>query len=343
MIDIYGLDQASMWDSIVKTFANYDVYYLSGYVRAFELHGDGVPQLLLYESSKIRAIYVYMKRETSIAGLYDSITPYGYGGVLFDGMVSEEEKAKFWSAYIERMKEEGIVDNFVRYHPVLHNAECLRTISPVIDLGKTIAIDLSSPEVIWDNIVSKNRNMIRKAEKNDVEIKYGRGIELLREFKDMYDATMRKDQAEEYYYFKEPFYASIDTDLQDNYELFWAEYEGKKIAMSIMLYANKRMNYHLSGSVLEYRSLAPSNLLLYKAALWGCERGLETFHLGGGVGSGEDNLYKFKAAFNRNSDYQFSIGKQIFDVEKYDELVRKRESYDENFDKGSSFFPLYRS
>ena len=113
--------------------------------------------------------------------------------------------------------------------------------------------------------------------------------------------------------------------------------------MSIMIFANGRLNYHLSGSDIEYRNLAPSNLLLYKAAVWGCEQGLKTFHLGGGVGSGEDNLYKFKAAFNKVSDFQFSIGKQIFDQEKYDELVRIRRESDPEFDETSRFFPLYRA
>jgi hypothetical protein len=77
--------------------------------------------------------------------------------------------------------------------------------------------------------------------------------------------------------------------------------------------------------------------------LWGCEQGYKTFHLGGGVGSGEDNLYKFKAAFNKMSDYQFSIGKQIFDQEKYDELVALRAKQDPVFNPESKFFPLYRS
>ena len=125
--------------------------------------------------------------------------------------------------------------------------------------------------------------------------------------------------------------------------MFYATYEGKIIAMSIMLFANKQMHYHLSGSLLEYRHLAPSNLLLYKAALWGYEHGFKTLHLGGGVGSGEDNLYKFKAAFNRKSDYQFSIAKMIFDQEKYDRLVEERALRDIYFDKESKFFPLYRS
>ena len=125
--------------------------------------------------------------------------------------------------------------------------------------------------------------------------------------------------------------------------MFYAVYEDKIIAMSIMIFANDKMSYHLSGSDIEYRNLAPSNLLLYKAALWGCEQGFKTFHLGGGVGSGEDNLYKFKATFNKKTNYQFSIGKQIFNQEKYEDLINYRLLNDINFNTDSSFFPLYRS
>ena len=95
--------------------------------------------------------------------------------------------------------------------------------------------------------------------------------------------------------------------------------------------------------MIEYSYLPSSNLMFYKAALWGCEQGFKTFHLGGGLGSSEDNLYQFKASFNRNSDYQFSIGKEIFDQEKYDELVALRAKQDPSFIRDSKFFPLYRS
>ena len=343
MIRIYDISQSAEWDATVRSFSEHDVYYLSGYVKAFQIHGDGDPYLLYYEDNGLRAIYVYMRRKTVLEGVYDSVTPYGYGGVLFDGDTSEANRQTFWKAYVEKMKAEGIVDNFVRYHPVLANAVNMKSTDTVIDLGKTIAFDLESPEVIWDNIISKNRNMIRKAEKNGITIEHGKGMDLLDQFTEVYNATMDKDHAEEYYYFKRPFYESIDRDLQDNYEMFYAMYEGRPIAMSIMIFANGRLNYHLSGSDIAYRNLAPSNLLLYKAALWGYEQGCKTFHLGGGVGSGVDNLYKFKAAFNKNSDYQFSIGKEIFDQEKYDELVAIRAQQDPDFNPESKFFPLYRS
>lgn len=343
MIQIIGIEQAKAWNEIVRGFANYDVYYLSGYVKAFMIHGDGDPFLLYYEGNGLKAVYVYMRRPTAIEGIYDSVTPYGYGGVLFDGDASEENKAAFWQEYLATMEQEHIVDNFVRYHPVLRNAEPMKHISNVIDLGKTIAMDLATPELIWDNIHSKNRNMIRKAEKNGILIEHGKGMALFEKFIEIYNATMDKDHAEEYYYFKMPFYESIHEDLNDNYEIFYAKLEDKIIAMSIMIFANGRMNYHLSGSDIEYRNLAPSNLLLYKAALWGNVQGFKTFHLGGGVGSGEDNLYKFKAAFNKVSDYQFSIGKQIFDQEKYDQMVEIRKKSDPTFNQESHYFPLYRA
>lgn len=343
MIKLFSLNEAAQWDAIVRSFKEYDVYYLSGYVKAFHIHGDGDPFLLYYEGEGLKAIYAYMKRKTAVDGYYDSVTPYGYGGVLFEGDASEENKAAFWKEYLATMEQEHIVDNFVRYHPVLANAVPMKSISNVIDLGKTIAMNITSPETIWDNIHSKNRNMIRKAEKNGIVIEHGKGMDLFDKFIEIYNATMQKDNAEEYYYFKRPFYESIHNDLFDNYEIFYARLEDKIIAMSIMIFANDRLNYHLSGSDIEYRNLAPSNLLLYKAAVWGCEQGFKTFHLGGGVGSGEDNLYKFKAAFNKVSDYQFSIGKQVFDQEKYNQLVEIRKTTDPTFDETSKFFPLYRA
>ena len=81
--------------------------------------------------------------------------------------------------------------------------------------------------------------------------------------------------------------------------------------------------------------------MLYEAACWGCDNGFKRFHLGGGLGSHEDNLFKFKEAFNRNSDLLFSIGKLIVDEGIYDDLVSVRMA-ENSFDKESKYFPLYR-
>lgn len=351
MIKLFTLDNRQKWDEIVKSFPNCDVYYLSGYVKAFMLHGDGKPVLLYYtDDNGGRAICVLMIRDVANAPLFkdkileekyfDSVTPYGYGGFIFDGEVDKENLAKEFKQALQVLKVNSV---FFRFHPVLDNANENTDIVNVIPLGKTIAMDLSSPEIIWENITSKNRNMIRKAEKLGVEIHHSSDPELFKTFKEIYDETMRGDNAEDYYFFEDSFYKSIANDLASNYEIFFATHEDKIISIAIMIFANNQMHYHLSGSLREYRSLAPSNLLLYKAALWGHEKGFKTFHLGGGVGSGEDPLYKFKAAFNRNCDFRFSIGKMIVNEDQYNYLVNLRSSFDSNFDSTSQYFPIYRS
>lgn len=315
------------------------------------VHGDGAPVLLYYsDDNGGRAICVLMLRDVANAPLFkdkisegkffDAVTPYGYGGFIFDGDVDFNELSK---EFHQILRDNNINSVFFRFHPVLDNAKDNESIVNVIPLGKTIALDLSSPEIIWENIISKNRNMIRKAEKSGVEIHHSSDPSLLKIFKEIYDETMRGDNAEEYYFFGKQFYESIANDLAGNYEIFYATHEGKIISIAIMIFANDQMHYHLSGSLREYRSLAPSNLLLYKAALWGHEQGYKTFHLGGGVGSGEDPLYKFKAAFNRNSDYRFAIGKMIVNEGQYNYLVNLRASFDPDFDSTSKYFPVYRS
>lgn len=179
--------------------------------------------------------------------------------------------------------------------------------------------------------------MIRKAIKNNIKIYNGRFQNIYDRFREIYNGTMDKDNAEKYYYFGSDFYTSILEDLPQNAQVFWAEKDGKVIAASIMLTSNGYMNYHLSGSLREYSSLAPGNLILYKAALWGYENGCKTFYLGGGVGSGEDSLFKFKRAFYKGDLKHFFIGKKIHDQTKYEALLNMREKTVGNF------FPQYRA
>ncbi len=342
-LTVYSLDQSEKWDAVVRSFREYDTYWLSGYVRAFMLHGDGDPLLFVYEDNDIRGINVVMKRDVAkdihFAGkleegrFFDFATPYGYGGWIVEG----EDTKKLFSAYGQWLEKQEIISEFVRFHPMIHNHEACRSFYDVIQLGEVVHMDLSAPELIWENIISKNRNMIRKAIKNDIKIYNGRFPEIYEKFRVIYNGTMDKDNAEKYYYFSPVFYKSVLDDLPQNAQIFWAEKDGQVIAASIMLAANGRMNYHLSGSLREYSSLAPTNLLLYRAALWGCANGYKTLYLGGGVGSGEDSLFKFKRAFFKGTLNHFYIGKKIFCQEKYDRLVSMREVSDSNY------FPKYRT
>lgn len=355
-LHVYTIEDSEQWDGIVRTFKIYDIYYLSGYVKAFQIHGDGDPLLFYYNDGRVKGINVTMKRsvikDPYFKGIidddryFDFATPYGYGGWLIENVdltneskIDEESMIWLFRDYGQWCLRNNIVSEFVRFHPMLENHRFIGDHYDVIKLGEVVHMKLSSPENIWENISSKNRNMIRKAMKNGVAVFNGRYPEIFRKFRSIYDSTMDKDNAEEYYYFEESFYKSMCNDLPQNVQIFWAEKDRVVIAASIMLECKGFMNYHLSGSLQEYSSLAPTNLLLYKAALWGCEHGMKILYLGGGVGSGEDSLFKFKRAFYKGDDlHHFHIGRKVFAPDVYQDLTMMRGESIENV----NFFPVYR-
>lgn len=349
-MNVYTLEQSEEWDLIVKSFEKYDVYYLSGYVKAFQIHGDGKPLLFFYEDENARGINVVMKRDIAdIPQLRDEIeqntffdfsTPYGYGGWLIEG----KDADALFRDYESWCRGHHIISEFVRFHPMLENQKPSDLMYEVIPLGETVAMDLSSPDAVWNNLTSKNRNMIRKARKNNVKIYNGRYPEIFEKFRGVYNATMDKDDAEKYYYFKPEFYNSILDDLPQNAQVFYAQVpDGTIAAGSIMIGANGYLNYHLSGFVQEYGKLAATNLLLYEAALWGCENGYKSFYLGGGVGSSEDGLFKFKRGFYRSGPLRrFYVGRKVFDREMYERLVSLRQQDDAGFNMDTGYFPKYR-
>jgi hypothetical protein len=62
--EIY-IDNRAEWNAIVRSFIDYDVYYLAEYVEAFELHGDGIPTLFYFSCDDLRVMNVVMKRDIS--------------------------------------------------------------------------------------------------------------------------------------------------------------------------------------------------------------------------------------------------------------------------------------
>lgn len=350
-IEVITINKSERWDEIVKSFKAYDVYYLSRYVKAFQVHGDGDPILFYYEDDYIKAMNVVMKRDIqkdkNFLGkiesntYFDITTPYGYGGFILEGEITNKKLKDFNEKYTKLCRKQGIVSEFVRFHPVTNNVNGISSIYDCSKLGRTITMQLNSQSQIWDELTSKNRNVIRKALKSGVEIYWGRDSKLFDKFIKLYDVTMDRDDAKDYYYFEKNFYDSILLDLRYNSLIFYAMYEGEIISMAIILFSNKQMHYHLSASEKKYMNLAPNNLLLYEAACWGCENGYKTLHLGGGLASKEDNLFRFKKSFNKNSNTYFSIGRKIFDKERYDDLVRIRKN-DKSFKGNAEFFPIYR-
>ena len=102
--------------------------------------------MLHFETNGLRGINVVMKRDIAQfapfknriepGSFFDITTPYGYGGFLLEGNTSESALKELYERYTEFAKNEKVVSEFVRYHPQLKNAEFMRSVSTVVDLGK---------------------------------------------------------------------------------------------------------------------------------------------------------------------------------------------------------------
>lgn len=299
-----------------------------------QLHGDGVPCLIYHEKDGGRLCYVMMQEDLAdIASLtncikkneyFDWTTPYGYGGPLTEGSISPVWMLDFMEELTYWCRKHQIVSQFFRFHPLLQNQKVLEGISDIIYLKKTVYIDTEDKETIFKNMTPNNRNMVRKALKNEIEIVTDHG-ERIEDFIKIYMATMKKNGAKDYYYFEREYFDSIIRDMCSNLVFFYAMYQGLPISASIFFYNDKYMHYHLSGTLPEYRKLAAANLLLSKAADWAADHGIKRFHLGGGVEI-EDSLLTFKRHFNRNGLLNYCIGRTIFNQDDYNYLVELKEN-----------------
>ena len=347
---LYTIDQAADWNQYVKTFRNWDVYYLCEYAVSLMLHGDGMPLLICYEDDSSRMCYVVMKRDISCDvrfensleknTYFDFTTPYGYGGPLVEGSFGANSQQAFLSELIQYCKSENIVSQFVRFHPLLSNQAEFSVITQNRYVHDTIFMDTSSAELILNNMDGKNRNMIRKA--------YNTGIQVVKRpaddytaFFDMYRKTMQKHDADEYYYFRENYFDFIKDALNENAAMFYALLAQKPIAGAMFLFNKNMMHYHLASVYQDYRSAAAGNILLYEAALWASKNGTKQLHLGGGLNN-NDSLFGFKKQFNKYGRVPFYIGKTIFDQAAYDMLLDIREAISCNFQRDNDFLIQYR-
>lgn len=347
MFHIYTLEQTDEWLNIINNYDNIDIYYYPEYVSSFQKNNDGDAQLIHYIKNNVEVINVVMKRDIAkhqnFTGkiesntYFDYVTPYGYGGPLFKGDATNSDISEYYSEYKRFCKENSIVSEFIRFSPTLKNYDEAISNITTNELGPTVTLPIKDRKFIWENLNPKNKTSIRKSIKNNVKVYWGRSPELMKKFVNMYEETMKHDNADPYYFFNSEFYESLLEDLKYNMLIFYAKLDEKIISMSIILFSNKSIHYHLSASELEYRNISPTNLLLYEVAHFGNKNNFSQFHLGGGLGAKIDGLYKYKKSFSKSEDTKFVIGKIIFNNDVYEKLSNEVVN-----DDNLSFFPKYR-
>ncbi|MCR4652524.1 MAG: GNAT family N-acetyltransferase [Eubacterium sp.] len=344
MIKEYPISNQAEWDRIVRSFPNYDVFYLSGYSKAFmrEAPKNGTPILLLYEDGDDRAINVVLKRDVALddklkekveeGQYFDLITPYGYGG--FYGRVSDWVKLN--QAYTAYCMENHYVCEFVRfelftdYHAHYDGEVETRTHNVV----RSLKIPLDE---MWMDFKQKVRKNVKKANSYNLSCIIENTGEYLEDFLRIYYSTMSRTDAEDEYYFSRRFYEDVN-EMKDNVMYFHAVYDGKIVSTELVIYGTENCYSYLGGTDRDYFDVRPNDYLKYEIIKWAKAKGFKSFVLGGGYGA-DDGIFQYKLSLAPHGQYDFYIGRKIFDRESYDKLVDLRSGEALN----EKYFPLYRS
>lgn len=322
-----------------------DIYFEENYSKLYENIENGETKVfkLNCEYGEIESIFIkrkidfYKKEE-----IYDITTPYGYGGPRIV-WADDDNKDKLIEEYERRFgefcKKENIIAEFIRFHPIIKNSDDFKNIYYIEKNRITLGTNLSRFDDPVSNEFSKScRKKIRRALKAGIKFEVDEKLASLDDFIKVYYSTMDRNNASEFYYFDKQYFKKCIEYFPNNIIIVKAILDEVTIAAGFYFIVNDIIHIHLSGTLDKYLYLSPAYILRYAVTLWGKEKGYKLIHHGGGrTNSEDDGLYKFKKNFSKHTEFDFYIGKKIWNLDLYKEICDLK-----NVNYEDEYFPAYR-
>jgi hypothetical protein len=318
-----------------------DIYFEKPYVNLYLNPGD---QLFDFEFKKNGSSFsnLTIQRPIEKVGtidvrshrVADAECAYGYGGYQSDsddiGFLDEA-----LAEYSRHCRDQNLVAEFIRFHPFNPFPQKHPHYFDFIFPDRhTVYVDLRlTNEERWKQYDSNTRNIIRKAQKT-LTLEQTDDI---RVFMEMYYETMKRNQAEDFYFFEEDYFRKLLT--VGGTALYQVKLGSEVISSSFVLNGDTIAHYHLSANRSEFAKLNGNYFLLDSLFDISQKSGKSYFHLGGGRTNQEnDSLLIFKKKFSK-ATLPFYIAGKVFCREEYDDLCKLWSSQTE---KQQKFFLKYR-
>lgn len=322
------------WIEVINDFSELkkDIYFSPEYYKLFELNGDGGVKCIYFKQGNKKALYPFLINSVNDLGyelkdsFYDIQGAYGYNGVISNSD-DPEFIISFYKKFDKYCLENNIIAEFTRFHPILENYKFSEKHSHVIYDRETVMLDLRKKhEDIWkDEYSSKNRNMIRKAEKNGFkcDVIFKPNKKNIDQFIDIYTTNMIAVKADSFYFFSDSFFYNTFDLLKEYVYLFnIRNLDGQLLSSSIVFKYEGFVHYHLSGRSIDADN-SVNNYLIDQMVKFGQKNNASNLHLGGGRSNDpNDSLLKFKLNFSKTTK-QFHIGKKVHNKDIYNEVIRQ--------------------
>ncbi|MEO0311055.1 MAG: hypothetical protein RIQ89_712 [Bacteroidota bacterium] len=327
---VYNFSHQKEWnywfDRLPENFK--DIHYSYDYNYLYELNGDGAMQLFVYGEGEHFYFYPFVlkaiKQNVFNEKYFDIETVYGYTGPLSNS-INPDFLKKSRQVFNNWAEHKNVVSEFIRFNPLLDNIVFSRhddSIS-IVPLRHYVYVDLRlNEDELWNKSYSSvNRNRIRKARKEGLQIIFDAELEYFEDFKKIYIENMRSHNAVSMYFFSQPFFDQLKLFLRLHGILIVVLKDGKPIAGATFFKGTDLSHYFLSSANEEGKKYPATNYILHEAINWSKAAGANKFHLGGGMTSdADDTLLRFKRRFSTLKEV-FYIGKKIHNQKAYDLLV----------------------
>lgn len=350
------------WLAFLARLPGHDVYQRPEYLGLFDDRvapavADafrGRPLAFVLEDDAGLALHPLLERplegiaclEGEATPLRDLVSPYGYAGPLLAVDRPGDARAlaaRFAARCGDRCRGEGVVAEFIRFHPLLGNAAHAVWGAPD-RRGDVVVVDLRKDDLgLLAAMSDTTRSLVRAAARRGIEVVAGEPdapATLAR----LYGETMARRNAAPEYFFPDGFFAAMVAGLGDRSALFVAREGARAVAAAIFLACGPHASYAFAGTDVHAPASA-GRAIVYEALRWARDRGCGTMLLGGGVGAGADGLLRFKRSFSR-SLLPFHTAGWIHMPEAYRALAdRRRRQLDgcgRHSHRGPAYFPEYR-
>ena len=335
------ITQKTEWNKAIDGFDKKDFYHSYDYHQAC-LKEKEAAKLLFYESGETTIAFPLLIRPINGSGYFDAASVYGYAGPLVSGFGPDFNFEDWKKQLLTFFSENRIVSVFSSTNPFIdHQIELLSTFGDIENLGNIVYFDLESPQAHLKQY-SKTTKRYVKRNKGLFKIREGKSEEDALLFLKIYYRSMDRLHADSQYYFKLPYFLDLlKSESCDAYFVFAVSNDsGKEISAAFIIRTNHIIQYHLSGTLDDYRHLSPIRTIIDHTRKKGITDNYSFFNLGGGVGSKNDSLYDFKASFSKTR-IPFQVWKFIADDEVYHQLCKEYPPI-QDLDK-PNYFPKYRS
>lgn len=276
------------------------------------------PLFLGYEAGGESWLHSLHRTDVPGLPLRDASSPYGYGGPL----CSTDDPAfvaAAWQAYVEAMRAERVVVEYIRFHPMLGNERHYG--GNVVESRPVVCVDLEQDDIAAGYAV-RQRQALKKAVGAELVYEEVPLAGVVREFGAFYRAGMSDIGADAFYLFDDTYFEALAASGLARVGSCRSA-EGAMLAAALFLDGAGMREYHLAATSAAGRKVSASTFVLHQGAVAARALGSRRLYLGGGSDARPDNpLLFFKASFSPQR-LTYRTGWNVFDAHRYDELQQR--------------------